>query len=71
MTVGELKKALEAYPDDMEIVSYGPDCGGYDGTFRPLIVAPFKEIDEVFERGAFSAWPEYSGQLYVGGSQEK
>ncbi len=33
MNVKELKEALAAYPDDMEVVLYRPDCEDYEAYY--------------------------------------
>lgn len=35
MTVAELKEALAAYPDDMEVVLYRPECEDYEEFYDP------------------------------------
>lgn len=54
MTVAELIKELQKYPPDMQIVSTGVDCGGYDHIDTDII-----EI-----------WEWLPNQLYVGGIRE-
>lgn len=44
-TVGELRKALEQFPDHTQIAIDGPDVGGYDVTYCPI--ASVGTIDDV------------------------
>lgn len=35
MTVKELREALTAYPDDMEVVVFRPECEDYEEFYDP------------------------------------
>lgn len=37
MTVGDVKKLLADYPDDLQIVATGADSGGYDAIFSDTL----------------------------------
>lgn len=68
MTVGELRAALAAYPQDMEVFTTGTDSGGYDSIFTKDVRVE-SEATMLYNEGL--DFPEYGGMLYVGGGTEE